>query len=411
MTLDTKGDQARYIKKLIEAKGHKAIVIDSGVLGEPMFQGDITREEVAQVGGKSLADLVAATRHGFSRSSIMEIIIRGVVKIVEDLYVAEKLDGIISLGGGTGAVIGTSAMKALPVGIPKLMVSTYIFPELIDEKDITVMQTPADIMGHNIILQRTLANAAGAIIGMVEAEAPSCKIKPLIAMTSLGVTTPGIMKIIHLLEKRGYECIVFHNKSGTLDELTDEGKIDGVIDLTTSELVRMFIYHPTGFECLHPLRKNRLEPAGTKGLPQLIAPGGLDMHILRGTPRTVDPQFKYRRSSQHTSSILLVRTTKEEMAKLGKIIAERANRATGQLAIVIPMRGFSSIDKEGSAFHDPEANRAFVNAVKNHVHKQVKVVEVAAHINDEAFAEKVADTFDELSSLRRNVPYSVESDT
>jgi len=409
--LDTKGDQARYIRKLIEAKGHKAIVIDSGVLGEPVFQGDITREEVAQVSGKSLADLVAATHHGFSRSSIMEIVIKGVVKIVEDLYVAEKLDGIISLGGGTGAVIGTSAMKALPVGVPKLMVSTYIFPELIDEKDITVMQTPADIMGHNIIMQRTLANAAGAIIGMVEAKAPSCRIKPLIAMTSLGVTTPGIMKIINLLEKRGYECIVFHNKSGTLDELTDEGKIDGVIDLTTSELVRMFIYHPPGFESLHPLRKNRLEPAGIKGLPQIVAPGGLDMHILRGTPRTVNPQFRYRRSSQHTSSILLVRTTKEEMAKLGKIIAERANRATGQLAIVIPMRGFSSLDKEGSVFHDLEANRAFVNAVKNHVHKQVKVVEVDAHINDEAFAEKVVDTFCELSSLRRNAPYSVQNDT
>jgi len=401
VTLDTKGDYAKYVKALIEAKGHKAILIDSGVLGEPVFKGDITREEVAQSGGKSLIDLVDAVHRGFSRSSAMEVMIRGVVKIVKDLYIAEKLDGIVSLGGGTGTAIGTSAMKALPIGVPKLMVSTYILPELIGEKDITVMQTPADIVGHNIVMRTTLANAAGAIVGMVEAKVPPSEVKPLIAMTSLGVTTIGVMKIIPLLEERGYEAIVFHNKSETLDELIEEGKIYGVIDLTTSELVRTFIYPQTGFEFIHPPREDRLEPAGRRGLPQVIAPGGLDMHILHGTQETAPSQFKGRKSLQHTSFALLVRTTKNEMAKLGKVIADRANRATGPVAIVIPIRGFSAVDKEGRALYDPEADRAFIEAVRNNVQEQVEVVEVDAHINDDAFTEKVVDVFDELSSLRR----------
>ncbi len=217
-TLDTKGNSAKHLKDLIEGKGHRTIVIDSGVLGEPVFQGDFTREEVAQRGGKSLTDLVDAAHRRSPRSSAMEVMIRGVVKIVKDLYFTKKLDGIVSLGGGTGAAIGTSAMKALPIGVPKLMISTYVLPELMGEKDITVMQTPADILGHNPVMRATLANGAGAIVGMVEAEVPSSKGKPLIAMTSLGVTTPGAMKIIPLLEERGYETIVFHNKSETLDE-------------------------------------------------------------------------------------------------------------------------------------------------------------------------------------------------
>ena len=400
-TLDTKGDDAKYIKELIEGKGHRTILIDSGVLGEPVFQGDFTREKVAQVGGKSLTDLVDAAHRGSSRSSAIEVMIRGVVKIVKDLYFTEKLDGIVSLGGGTGAAIGTLAMKALPIGVPKLMISTYILPELIGAKDITVMQTPADIVGRNPVMRRTLANAAGAIVGMVEVKVPSSKVKPLIAMTSLGVTTLGVMKIIPLLEERGYEAIVFHNKSETLDELTEEGKIYGVIDLTTNELVRTFIHSQTGFESIHPLREDRLEPAGRRGLPQVIAPGGLDMHILRGTPETVPSQFKDRKSSQHTSFTLLVRTSREEMAKLGKVIAERANRAIGPVAIVIPLRGFSSVDKEGKALYDPEADRAFIEAVRNNVQEQVEIVGVDAHINDDAFAEKIVDVFDELSSLRR----------
>ncbi len=390
VTLDTKGEEAQYVKEQIERKGHKTIIIDVGVMGEPQTQADITREEVARAGGRSLEELVEAAEKGAERTEGTNVMIQGLLKIVKELHSAGKLDGIISLGGSTGTAIGTAAMRALPIGVPKLMVATWFNAQSVGTKDITMMQTPADILGLNSVMKRTLASAAGAIVGMTEAEVPQ-RVRPLVGITALGVTTPAVMKIKPLLEKRGYDPIVFHSKTQVLDELVEEDRISGIIDLTTFEVMI-----PLAFHLPEAMAEARLSLAGEKGLPQVIVPGGLDMFIFPGTKETVPPEFKERKLHAHGPDTVLARTNKEEVAKAARIIAERANRAVGPVAMVIPLRGFSAVDKEGQHFYDPEADGAFAQVVKDTVNESVDIVEVSAHINEDEFAERVVDTFDKV---------------
>lgn len=391
VTLDTKGEETNYVKEEIERKGHKTIVIDVGVLGKPIIKADIPREEVAQAGGKSLSGLIEAAEKGADRTEGTNTMIKGVEKIVKGLHSAGKLDGIMSLGGSTGTSIGTAAMRALPIGVPKLMVTTWFNAQYVGTKDITMMQTPADILGLNSVIRKTLASAAGAIVGMTEAEVPE-RVKPLIGITALGVTTPAVMKIKPLLEERGYDPVVFHSKTQILDELIEEGRIGGIIDLTIFEVLI-----PLAFHLPEELAENRLRLAGEKGLPQVIAPGGLDMLIFPGTKETIPPEYKDRILHAHGPDTVLARTTRDEVGWAAKIISERANRAAGPVAIVIPLRGFSAVDKEGQHFYDPEADGSFAQVVKDTVRESVDIVEVGAHINHDEFAKKVVDTFDEMT--------------
>ncbi|MBA7629384.1 hypothetical protein ES703_36883 [subsurface metagenome] len=390
VTLDTKGEETKYVKEEIERKGYNTIVIDVGVLGKPLIKADIPREEVAQAGGKSLPELIEAAEKGADRAEGTNTMIKGVEKIVKELHSAGKLDGIMSLGGSTGTAIGTAAMRALPIGVPKLMVTTWFNAQYVGTKDITMMQTPADILGLNSVMRKTLASAAGAIVGMTEAEVPE-RVKPLIGITALGVTTPAVMKIKPLLEKRGYDPIVFHSKTQVLDELVEEGRIGGIIDLTTFEVLI-----PLAFHLPEELAESRLRLAGEKGLPQVIAPGGLDMLIFPGTKETIPPEYKDRILHTHGPDTVLARTTKDEVGWAAKVISERANRAAGPVAIVIPLRGFSAVDKEGQHFYDPEADGAFAQVVKDTVRERVDIVEVGAHINHDEFAKRVVDTLDKM---------------
>jgi len=240
-------------------------------------------------------------------------------------------------------------------------------------------------------MRKTLASAAGAIVGMVEAEVPG-QVKPLIGITALGVTTPAVMKIKPLLEEKGYDPIVFHVDTQVLDELVQEGRISGIIDLTTFEVMIPLTYHLP-----EELAEGRLSLAGEKGLPQVIVPGGLDMLILTGTKETVPPEYKERILHAHGPDRVLARTNKEEVGKAAKIVARRANRATGPVAIVIPLRGFSSVDAEGQHFFDPVADGAFAQVIKDTVKESVEIVEVDAHINDDEFAKRVVDTYDKMT--------------
>lgn len=390
VTLDTKGEEAKYIKVEIEKRGHKVIVIDVGVLGKPLFKGDIPREEIAQAGGRKLGELIAAAAKGADRTEGTNVMIKGVEKIVKELHSEGKLDSIISLGGGTGTALGTAAMRVLPIGVPKLMVATYLNAQAVGTKDITMMQTPADILGLNSVMRKTLASAAGAIVGMAEAEVPE-RIKPLIGITALGVTTPAVMKIRPFLDERGYDPIAFHSKTQILDELVEEGRISGIIDLTTYEMLG-----PLAYSLPQPMMEDRLRLAGEKGVPQVIAPGGLDMLILRGTKETIPAQYKDRILHVHSPSVVLARTTKDEVGRAAKILAQRANRAVGPVSIVIPLRGFSAVDKEGQHFYAPDADEAFAQVVKNIVSERVDVVEVDAHINDDEFVKRTVSSFDKI---------------
>jgi len=390
VTLDTKGEETKYLKEQIERKGLKTIVIDVGVLGKPFFKADVPREKVARAGGKSLRELVEGAKKGADRTEATEVMIEGVKQIVTKLHSEGKLDGIISLGGSTGSALGTAAMSVLPIGVPKLMVSTGFETQFVGAKDITMMQTPADILGLNSVMRQALASAAGAVVGMVEARVKE-KAKPLIGMTALGVTTPAVMNMKPSLEKRGYEAIVFHTKTKILDELIADDRICGIIDLTTFEIMI-----PISFHLPAEMAEDRLKIAGEKGLPQIIIPGGLDMFIFSGTKESVPPEYAGRLLHVHGPDIVLVRTTGEEVAMAARVLAKRANKANGPVAVVIPLRGFSAVDKQGQHFYDPKADAAFAKTIKDTLKKKVCIVEVDAHINDAQFAGKVVDIFDKL---------------
>jgi uncharacterized protein (UPF0261 family) len=239
-------------------------------------------------------------------------------------------------------------------------------------------------------MRRTLASAAGAIVGMVEAEVRG-EVKPLIGVTALGVTTPAVMNIKPLLEQGGYDLIAFHTDTQVLDELVREDRISGIIDLTTFEVMIPLTYHLP-----EELAEDRLKLAGEKGLPQVIVPGGLDMLILTGTKETAPPEYKDRILHVHGPDRVLARTTEEEVGKAARILSKRANSAIGPVAIVIPLRGFSAVDREGQHFYNPEADGAFAQVVRDTVKEGIEIVEVDAHINNNEFARVVVDTFSKL---------------
>jgi len=382
-TLDTKGEEILYVRKRLEERGHRPLVIDVGVLGDPSFRPDIDREEVARAGGGDLGELV---RQRQTQPSI-EVMSKGVTGVVERLYSEGRLDGLLALGGAKGTAIAAAAMRALPVGVPKLLISTAILGDVsryLGVKDITMMPSAMDLMGLNRITRRLLDNGVGAIVGMVEMGSERVSERTAIGISSFGVTTPAVMRAKSLFERHGYEVMVF-GATGVggraLEEFIDEGLIDGVLDLTTSELADELV----GGEL--SASPERLEAAGKRGIPQVIAPGALDM-VNFGPRETVPPKFKDRKFYQHTEMVTLMRTTEEENAALGRLIANKANKAKGPVGIVVPLRGFSALDKEGGAFYSPEADEAFLRALKQNIKGDVEIVEVDCHINDPQFAEE-----------------------
>lgn len=390
-TLDTKGLEIGYIREKIQARGHQTIVVDAGVLGNPQIKADISREEVAEAGGKNLEELRRETQRSSNRMQIIQVMIDGAAVIVRKLHGQGKLDGILAVGGSMGMAIGAGAVKMLPVGIPKLIVGTHFYPQYLGEADLTIMQCPADIMGLNPVTNLTLAQAANAICAMAEAKGTAEKIRPLVAMTGLGVTTPAVMSLQKLLEAKGYDTVVFHGNSEVMDQLVEEGLIDGILDFSPNELIRIFILKET------PHRASRLESAGSKGLPQVIVPGSLDMIVLRMARDVIPDHYKSRKIYMHGPYVTGVRTNTPELTRLAEIVADKANRAKGAVAVVFPNKGFSAIDREGLAFYEPETDRAFLEGLKKKLKTGIEVIEVNAHLFDEDFLIEVARIYDEIA--------------
>jgi uncharacterized protein (UPF0261 family) len=367
------------------------------------MRADFTREEVAEAGGKSLPQLVEAANGGADRQQATVVMIAGARKIVADLYSAGRLDGILSLGGSTAAATGAAVMKGLPMGLPKLLVTTFTSLAPIGDEDITVMQSPVDLVGLNRIVARTLANAAGAMVGMVEQGVPRAQEKRLVGITALGVTTPAVQKVISRLEKRGYDSIVFHATTDKLDRMVRDGVIDVILDLTTFETIPKVLYPTEALAALSrfgQVDRSRLSSAIEKTIPQIIAPGGLDMHIFPGATGidSVSPQYRDRACSMHGPNVVLVRTTEQELEQVGADIAERANKAAGPVAIVIPLGGFSDASKKGAPLYDPQADQGFIRGLKRNLDKRIKVVEVDCNINEDSFVDEVARVFDEVTA-------------
>ncbi len=387
-TFDTKGAEFQYVKNQIESNGLGTICVNTGIIGESTFQPDITSEEVARAAGMGLSDLRQKADRGHSVTAMA----KGARAIVSNLFQRRKINGILSLGGSAGTTIGTSAMQALPVGIPKVMVSTLASGDTspyVQTKDITMVYSVVDIAGINSITRQILTNAAGAISGMVQAISEPVNEKPLIAATMFGVTTPCVTKARTILEAAGYEVLVFHaTGSGgkAMEDLIRGGFITGVLDVTTTELADELV---GGVLSAGP---DRLEAAGRNSIPQVVAPGALDM-VNFGPRDTIPERFKNRQFYQHNANVTLMRTTAEENAQLGQIMAQKLLLAQGPTRVLIPKHGVSAIDKTGQPFYSPEAETAWINSLKSGLDKSVvEVIEMDNHINDEEFGEKLAQT-------------------
>ncbi len=393
-TLDTKGVEYEYLRQRLRERGCEVLLIDAGVLGEPQATPDITREEVARAAGADVATLAAQGDRGAAIATMA----RGATAIVLELFRQGRLHGILALGGSGGSSLATTAMRALPIGVPKLMVSTLASGDTrpyVGASDIAMLYPVVDIAGINRISERILTNAAAAIAGMAQAYEtfqPSAPSKPLIGATMFGVTTPCVTAAREELERRGYEVLVFH-ATGTggqaMEGLIKGGFLAGVLDITTTELADELV---GGILSAGP---ERLEAAGAAGVPQVVSLGALDM-VNFGPLDTVPERFRHRRLYQHNPTVTLMRTTKEECAELGRIIARKLNAARGPVAVFIPLRGFSAIDVEGKPFYDPEADRALIEALKANLAPHIEVHEWDTDINDPAFARAMAARLDEL---------------
>ncbi len=388
-TLDTKGQEYAFVRDQIAASGATTTVVDAGVFDNPHLQPDVRRDEVARAAGVDLQALADAG----DRGSAVEGMSRGAEAVVRRLYDEGRLDGIIGLGGTGGTTLVTRAMRALPVGVPKVMVSTVASGDTrayVGALDITMMYSVVDIAGVNKISRRILTNAAGAVSGMVlapSADAPAEDDRPLIGATMFGVTTPCVQRARQRLEDQGYEVLVFH-ATGTggqsMEALARAGLLTGVLDITTTELADELV---GGVFSAGP---ERLTVAGAAGIPQVVSLGALDM-VNFGARDSVPAQFEDRNLYQHNATTTLMRTTPEETAELGRRVAERLNTATGPVTLFIPLRGISMIATEGSAFYDADADRALIDAVKDNLAERIVLCEVDTDINDEAFAVAMAD--------------------
>ena len=391
-TLDTKGQEYDYLRQRLREQGVGVLLVDVGVLGQPLARPDIAREEVATAAGSDLAALAAAG----DRGAAMEAMGRGAAEIVKRLYSEGRLDGVLAVGGSSNSSIAARAMRELPVGVPKLIVSTLASGDTrpyVGASDVTMMYSVVDIAGINQISERILTNAAGAIAGMVKAKPPPAGArKPLVGATMFGVTTPCVTRARERLEELGYEVLVFH-ATGTggqsMEALVKAGFLAGVLDVTTTELADELV---GGVLSAGP---ERLEAAGAAGIPQVVSLGALDM-VNFGPMATVPAQFAGRNLYVHNPTVTLMRTTPEECRELGRIIGRKLSAARGPTALFIPLRGVSAIDVEGKPFYDPEADQGLLAGLRETLAPSVEVHELHTDINDPAFAEAMANRLHEM---------------
>ena len=382
-TMDTKGLEFSFLDEQIRSRGINTLIVDTGIRGTPVLKPDITRDELAAAAGTTIEEVA----HSGGEAKAIETMSRGAIAVVQELYRSGKLQGIISLGGSLGTTMGTAVMRSLPFGVPKVMVSTMASGDTrnyVGSKDIAMIYSVTDIIGLNRMTRRVLANAAGAIAGMVMSDIgqqPSTK--PLIAITTLGAMR-CVLQAKEILESKGYEVVVFHTvgSGGRAFEATiAEGLVDGVIDMTTNELGNNL------FGGALDAGPSRLEAAGKKGIPQVIGPGIADI-VAFTPPEAVPEKFRNRTIIKHNPFMVVLPLAKEEMSLLATTMAEKLNRATGPTAVIMPTKGFSPGGREGRPFYDPERDRHFINTLKENLKPEITFAEIEGYINDPVVAEK-----------------------
>lgn len=395
-SLDTKGEEFAFVKELIEAKGLNTLVVDFGVMGQPAFAPEVTRETVAGAGKGDLA-LLSSGKH---KDDAMQVMAKGLAIVVRELFDEGRLDGILGMGGTGGTSIATAGMRTLPVSVPKVMVSTVGGGDVSaysGTKDITFIPSIVDVAGINSISRKIYTNGAGAIAGMVNMEAPAGgNEKPLITASMFGNTTTCVDHARTIVENGGYEVLVFHATGiggKTMESLIAEGYIVGAMDITTTELADnvcggVFDAGPT-----------RCMAASQAGIPAVLVPGCVDMANFGGID-TMPEKFLNRNLYQWNPNVTLLRTNVEENVKMGEMIAAAANASTAPVTIILPMKGVSMLDSEGERFWDPEADAACFDAIRQNLKPGIPIIEMPNNINDPEFSAKVAETL--LTMLKKS---------
>lgn len=385
--LDTKGEEFSFVKKLIEQQGIETCVIDFGTMTPPVFEPDVSREEVATAGAGDLQRLAS----GDHKDEAMRVMAQGLAVVVKRLYDEGHLDGILGMGGTGGTSIATTAMRALPVGVPKVMVSTVGGGDVsayAGFKDITFMPSVVDVSGINRISREIFANAAGAIAGMVHVEVPETSdTRPLIAASMFGNTTICVERARARLEKAGYEVLVFHatgTGGKTMEGLISDGYTVASLDITTTELA------DTVCGGIFDAGPERGKAASQVGIPAVIVPGCVDMANFGGIS-TVPDKYKDRQLYEWNPDVTLLRTNEAENWQIGRMLAEAVNLATAPVAIFLPLRGVSMLDSEGGEFWNPVADKACFDAIKQHLRTDIPVYELDCNINDPVFSDAVTD--------------------
>ena len=410
-TFDTKGDEYAFVRSAILGRGFGVLTMDLGVLGDSAdqrFPVDVGADQVAKAGGGTLETLRARRDRGSAVATMQA----GARSLTRGLYASGRFHAVLGLGGGGGTAMISAAMRELPVGVPKVMVSTMASGNTVpyvDIKDITLMYSVVDIAGLNVISRAVLRNAASAVCGMLQVRADdlaganrsAASARPAIAATMFGVTTPCVTVARQRLESAGYDVVVFHaTGSGgrAMEALIDDGFFAGVLDVTTTEWCDEVV---GGVLTAGP---DRLSAAARAGVPQVVSVGALDM-VNFGPIDSVPSRFRNRTLYKHNEAVTLMRTTSDECHEIGRRIGEKLTAAKGPTVLMIPTRGVSMLDVEGKEFHDPEADRALFESLRRHASgKNVRVVEMDAHINDEAFATAMADALLALLQQVRSRP-------
>jgi len=391
-TLDTKGEEIDFLRSLILRSGHRVLIVDTGILGEPYLQADISRREIAMAGGEDIDTLKRRSEEAFAQ----KIMSAGLKKIILSLLDSRKIHGLLAIGGGQGSIIVAPTLKSLPFGFPKLLVSTKVTQAgarpYVGSKDVLILPPVADLAGINCLTSSVLTNAAGAISGMVEIEKPEVTNKPIVIISMNGTVTDCGLAVKAMLEKNGYEVLVFHT-IGTggeaLEEYVKSNKVHAVIELGVNEITNDLM---GGLASSGP---DRLTAAGNRGAPQVVVPGSADFINFLG-PETVPQKYKKRKIYSHNPQATLIRTNVRDNRLLGKAIADKLNRSRGPVVVLWPRKGLSTLDRKGKPFWDPATDMVLLDTLKKHLHPHIPVVDFDLYINDTEFAQQIFMAFERM---------------
>ncbi len=392
-TLNTKAEELNYIKEKIVEKGHHVVLIDLSLSlwDSSSIKPDIDQKQIAEESGMKLEELTS-----LAQEDACTAVVKGATQVVSNLFQSGKLDGIIALGGTVGTSMGCAVMRSLPIGIPKLMVSTYVsdLRPYIGNKDIVFFPSITDMFGLNYISRRILAKASGAIVGMVEAETGSINVKkPLIGMSVRGDKAACVDNVKSLLEEKGFEVLCFHavGQGVLFEELIREGLISGVMDLVPAEVNEYL------FGGMFSAGPDRLEAAGERGIPQLVSTGGIEF-VCFPSEKAIPSKFRKRKRRPHNPNVIAIWLNRKEIIQVAQVMAEKLNRAKGPTAMIIPMKGFGG----GGWTIDPKLIPVFINTLRENLKPEVEVIEFDAHINDPSFAEGAVNHFLRLMAQRED---------